>query len=342
MRVLAIESSCDETAAAVLRAPFDLESSVVASQIAVHAPFGGVVPEIASRHHVADIVGVVRKALDQAGCSVGEVDAVVATRGPGLIGSLLVGLQFAKGLAWSRSLPFLGVHHLEGHLCAPFLAEPRPSFPFVALLVSGGHTGLYFVRALGDATCLGSTRDDAAGEAFDKVATLLGLGYPGGIAIERAAVGGDPARFHLPRAMRGRRNLDFSFSGLKTAARLTLEREGSLDAQGLGDFCASLQAAIVDSLVEKAVWALQRTSTKSLVVAGGVAANQALRASLDRLRSQHGFEVFLPPLKFCTDNAAMIAVAGAARLLRGERHDSTVSAMASLPLDDSVSPMPSH
>ncbi|MBN2361276.1 MAG: tRNA (adenosine(37)-N6)-threonylcarbamoyltransferase complex transferase subunit TsaD [Deltaproteobacteria bacterium] len=333
MRVLAIESSCDETAAAVLSAPFDLESSIVASQVVVHAPYGGVVPELASRHHVEAVVPVVRQALATARRTLDEIDVVAATSGPGLIGSLMVGLQVAKGIAFARGLPFIGVHHLEGHLCAPFLAAPRPEFPFLALLVSGGHTGLYAVRAVGDITCLGATRDDAAGEAFDKVAALLGLGYPGGVAIERAAAGGDAARFMLPRALRGRRNLDFSFSGLKTAARIALERLGDdLDATGLRDFCASVQAAIVDSLIEKSRWALRQVDCRRLVVAGGVAANRALREALEALRRSDGIDVYLPPLSYCTDNAAMIAVAAALRWSRGDRDPLTKPALATWPL----------
>jgi len=333
MRILAIESSCDETAAAVLTAPFELESSIVASQIAVHAPYGGVVPELASRHHVEAVVPVVQQALAAAGRTLDDLDAVAATVGPGLIGSLMVGLQMAKGIAFARGLPFVGVHHLAGHLCAPFLATPRPEFPFVALLVSGGHTGLYEVRRVGDIGCLGTTRDDAAGEAFDKVAALLGLGYPGGVAIEHTAAGGDVQRFALPRALRGRRNLDFSFSGLKTAARLTLERlDGDLDDMARRDFCASVQAAIVDSLVEKSRWALRQVGARRLVVAGGVAANGALRLALDGLRASDGVEVFLPPLRYCTDNAAMIAVAAAMRRQRGESDPLTIGAQATLPL----------
>lgn len=333
MRVLAIESSCDETAAAVLSTPYQLQSSVVASQIAVHAPYGGVVPELASRHHITAIAPIVRQALEQAGVGLDDVDAIAATSGPGLIGSLMVGVQFAKGLAMSRGLPWLGVHHLEGHLCAPFLGDPRPSFPFVALLVSGGHTGLYDVGDIDDVRCLGRTRDDAAGEAFDKVATLIGLSYPGGIAIEQAAQGGDPKRFALPRAMRSRRNLDFSFSGLKTAARLVLESmPGSLDETSRRDFCASVQAAIVDSLVEKAGWALRQTKRTRLVVAGGVSANGALRLALQEMAQRSGVQVFVPPLAYCTDNAAMIAVAAGLRLERGEQHDFRHSAQATRPL----------
>lgn len=330
MRILAIESSCDETAAAVLTAPYTLHSSVVASQIAFHAPYGGVVPEIASRYHVTAIAPVVRQALDDAEFSLDDIDAIAATSGPGLIGSLMVGVQFAKGLAYSRGLPWLGVHHLEGHLCAPFLADHRPEFPFVALLVSGGHTGLYAVRDIDNISCLGMTRDDAAGEAFDKVATLIGLSYPGGVAIEQAAKGGDAARFKLPRAMRSRRNLDFSFSGLKTAARLAFAGiSGPVDEHTRRDFCASVQAAIVDSLVEKAGWALHKTGLQRLVVAGGVSANGALRQSLQDLATQAGIEVFVPPLQYCTDNAAMVAVAAAMRFERGEHHDFRHSAQAS-------------
>jgi len=333
VRLLAIESSCDETAAAVLRTPYTIESSVVASQIAVHAPYGGVVPELASRHHITAVHTVVQRALAEAGCSMAEIEAVAATRGPGLIGSLMVGLQVAKGIALARGLPFLGVHHLEGHLCAPFLDEPRPEWPFVALLVSGGHTGLYHARDIDEISVLGMTRDDAAGEAFDKISALLGLGYPGGVAIEREATGGDPARFKLPRPLRGRHILDFSFSGLKTAARRALEELGETPRGDLRrDFCASVQAAIIDTLVEKSRSALRRARAGRIVVAGGVSANLALRQALEALAAEEGAEVYLPPLELCTDNAAMIAVAAGMRLERGERHPLSTSAKATLPL----------
>lgn len=333
MRILAIESSCDETAAAVLSSPYNLESSVVASQIEIHAPYGGVVPEIASRHHVMAILPVVRQALEQASCGLEQIEAVAATRGPGLIGSLMVGLQVAKGIAFARGVPFVGVHHLEGHLCAPFLVEPRPQLPFLALLVSGGHSGLYRVDDIEKISCLGTTRDDAAGEAFDKVAKLLGLGYPGGVVIEQRAKGGDPDRYKLPRPLRARRNLDFSFSGLKTAARRVLEEMGEqAEGQVQRDFCASVQAAIVDSLTEKTKWALQKTRLKNLVVSGGVSANQSLRGSIQSLANEMGVVAHFPPLHLCTDNGAMIAVAGAIRLVRGERHSLDIPAKATIPL----------
>lgn len=336
MRILAIESSCDETAAAVLTAPWHLHSSVVASQIEQHRPFGGVVPEIASRHHIVGIVPTVQAALAEAGVGVGELDAVAATIGPGLIGSLMVGVQVAKGIALARGIPFLGVHHLEGHLCACFLSEPRPQFPFLALLASGGHTGLYDVRAVGSIRCLGSTRDDAAGEAFDKVGKLLGLPYPGGVSIEKAAHGGEP-RFRLPRPLPGRDNLDFSYSGLKTAARRLIDGLGpDLDGGTLADVCASVQQAIVQSMIGKARNALRRTGAARLVVAGGVSANMALRKAAADLGKEMAVEVFLPDPGYCTDNAAMIAVAAAFRLERGESDPLDRAVRPTLPLGTSA------
>jgi len=306
VNVLGIETSCDETAASVVGAA-GVRSDVVHSQ-EVHARYGGVVPELASRAHVEKLGAVVRAALDAAGVS--RPDAVAATAGPGLIGAVLVGLSFAKGLASAWEVPFVGVNHLEGHLLSPLLERPAPRWPFLALVVSGGHTTLYLARDLGAYEVLGETRDDAAGEAFDKVARLLGLGYPGGPVVDRLAAGGDPGAVAFPRPLPG--DLDFSFAGLKTAVRTYLHRAGTAPPP---DVCASFQAAAVDCLLDRVARAAERTGVRQVALAGGVAANAELRRRAQSL----GLEVFLPPLARCTDNGAMIAHAGRLRLLAGER-----------------------
>jgi N6-L-threonylcarbamoyladenine synthase len=332
-RVLGIESSCDDTAAAVVEDGRRILSSVVSSQVAVHGPFGGVVPELASRSHISQVIRVVDEALQRAGCDLGAIDAVAATSGPGLVGSLLVGLQVAKAIAHARRLPFIGVNHLEGHLYAIFLGEEPPSFPFVALLVSGGHTCLYHARSSGDYRLLGETRDDAAGEAFDKSAKMLGLPYPGGVSIERAANGGNPKAVPLPRPLPRRESLDFSFSGLKTAVRQVLARGAPrAGTPELADLCASVQEAIVDVLVRKSIRAVRRVGAERLVLAGGVAANTRLRERMQQAAAEWEFALYLPAKPLCTDNAAMIAAAGYARLERGERSDETLNAVANLPL----------
>jgi N6-L-threonylcarbamoyladenine synthase len=331
--VLGIESSCDDSAAAVLR-DGALLSSVVSSQDAVHGPYGGVVPELASRHHVRNLLPVIDGALTRAGIGLDDVGGIAVTRGPGLVGSLLVGLTIAKGIAQRRRLPLVGVNHLEGHLLAVSLEETRggePLFPFLALIVSGGHSGLYLARAAGDYVCLGRTRDDAVGEAFDKAAKLLGLGYPGGPVIDRLARSGDPRAIRFPRAHVKRGRFDFSFSGFKTALRLYVtEHPPTPDA--LPDVAASLQEALVDMLVERAADALAETGVARLVVSGGVAANQRLRTRMTEAAAGLGVDVLFPRAALCTDNAAMIAAAGAPRLAAGEDDGLALAAEADLTL----------
>jgi N6-L-threonylcarbamoyladenine synthase len=318
MVVLGIESSCDETGVALYDVRRGLLAHALHSQVAMHADYGGVVPELASRDHIRRLLPLTRKILGDAGLQVTDIGGVAYTRGPGLAGALLVGASTAHGLAYALGVPVIGVHHLEGHLLSPLLAEPAPAFPFVALLVSGGHTQLMSVGGVGDYTLLGETVDDAAGEAFDKSAKLLGLGYPGGPALSRLAERGHAGRFRLPRPMLASGDLNFSFSGLKTAV-LTVVRGGSLDEQGRADLAAETQAAIVDVLIAKSLAALEATNLARLVVAGGVGANRLLRAELTRESQRLGYQVFYPPLEFCTDNGAMIAFAGALRLERQER-----------------------
>jgi N6-L-threonylcarbamoyladenine synthase len=331
--VLGIESSCDDSAAAVLR-DGRLLASVVSSQDAVHGPYGGVVPELASRHHIENILAVIDGALARAQIGLAQVDGIAATRGPGLIGSLLVGLTVAKGIALRRGLPLVGVNHLEGHLLAVDLArspdDPVP-FPFLALLVSGGHTGLYLARAPGDYACLGRTRDDAVGEAFDKAAKILGLGYPGGPRIEKTARAGNPAAMRFPRARLKRGRFEFSFSGFKTALWQHV-RDHPPTPEQLPDLTASLQEALVDMLVDTTLDALSATGVERLVVSGGVSANQRLRACMTDAAAAVGVEVLYPPLALCTDNAAMIARAGAPRLAAGEDDGLAIEAEADLPL----------
>ncbi|MEM6732117.1 MAG: tRNA (adenosine(37)-N6)-threonylcarbamoyltransferase complex transferase subunit TsaD [Myxococcota bacterium] len=335
MKVLGIESSCDETAAAVVDGGLGdrphLRSNIVSSQVDTHRRFGGVVPEVASREHVARIAEVAARSIEASGG--GEIDAVAVTRGPGLVGALLVGMQFAKGFALARGLPWIGVNHLEGHLSAALLSEAPPPYPHVALIASGGHTQTYWVEAFGRYQVIGGTRDDAAGEAFDKVAKMLGLGYPGGVEIDRLAKDGNPHAVHLPRAMDSRKNDDFSFSGLKTAAAAELAKRRPLKGADLADFCASLQEAICDILTKKAVRAARKRGARGVVLAGGVAANSRLRELLVERCAAKNLEAFLPSRALCTDNAALIAAGGWLRLVRGERRDWSTSVRARLPLD---------
>ncbi len=311
MLVLGVESSCDETGLALFDTERGLLTHALHSQVAMHAEYGGVVPELASRDHIRRVIPLTRRVLAEAGLALSDLDAIAYTQGPGLAGALLVGGGFANALALALGIPAIGVHHLEGHLLSPLLATPRPEFPFVALLVSGGHTQLMRVDGVGRYQLLGETVDDAAGEAFDKTAQLLGLGYPGGPALAKLAEGGEPYRFKLPRPMLHSGDLDFSFSGLKTAV-LTLARKEGEAARV--DIAAGFQAAAVDVLAGKSLKALRETGLHTLVVAGGVGANRALRARLDAEAKQRGFAVFYPPLELCTDNGAMIAYAGALRL----------------------------
>ncbi len=333
MRILAIESSCDDTAAAVMDGS-GLRSSLVASQDEVHRRFGGVVPELASRSHIRSIIPVVEGALAQAGVDLAQIEAVVATCGPGLIGSLLVGLSTAKAIAMGRNLPFLGVNHLEGHLLSIQL-DQEVAFPYLALLVSGGHTSLYEALEPGRYRLLGATRDDAAGEAFDKAAKILGLGYPGGRVIDQLARNGDPTCVRFPRARlkssRGGRASDFSFSGIKTAV-WHFVREGRVDGLGLENVAAAFQEAIVDMLLETTMEAAEMLGSQRLVVAGGVSANSRLRARMQQAGAEAGIDVFVPSLRFCTDNAAMIAIAGRYHLERGERSPLSLNADADLEL----------
>ena len=321
MRVLAIETSCDETSAAVVEIVDGRAralSSIVASQIELHALYGGVVPELASRRHVEAIVPAAAEALREAGCTAADLDGVCATHGPGLVGALLVGLNFAKGFAAARGLPFVGVNHLDGHLHAIFLEENPPAYPFVALLVSGGHTHLYRVNDFADYELLGRTVDDAAGEAFDKAAKIMGLPYPGGPNIDLLARSGDPKAFALPRGMAGR-GLDFSFSGLKTAVLMKARELGDRLEGAKADLAASTQEAIADVLATKMLLAMDKAGMTRGVVSGGVAANSRLRAIFAERTAGTGKQVRFPRMTLCTDNAAMIGYVGAQKLLRGQR-----------------------
>ena len=340
--VLGLETSCDETAAAVVRlganGAAEVLSSIVGSQIAAHAPFGGVVPEIAARAHVESIETIAEQALADAGLGYGDLTGVAATAGPGLVGGVMVGLSFGKAVALARGLPLVAVNHLEGHAVSARLGADLP-YPFLLLLVSGGHCQLLEVEGVGACRRLGSTIDDAAGEAFDKIAKTLGLPYPGGPALERLAAGGDADRFQLPRMLLGRKDCDFSFSGLKTAAaRLA---EGLTEADDRRDLAAAVQAAIATQLAERSERAMQayaqvHAGPRRFVVAGGVAANQAVRARLQQAADRHGFSFTAPPLAYCTDNAAMIALAGAERLALGLTDPLDAVARPRWPLDEAA------
>jgi len=320
MIILGFESSCDETGVAAVCTERGLLAHALHTQAAMHEEYGGVVPELASRDHIRRILPLTRQVLAEAGLGLKDIGAVAYTAGPGLAGALLVGASVAQSLAWALGLPAIAIHHLEGHLLSPMLADPRPEFPFVALLVSGGHTQLMRVDGVGRYALLGETLDDAAGEAFDKTAKLLGLGYPGGPALARLAEDGDPGRLSLPRPMLHSGDLDFSFSGLKTAVltRLKAAQAAGEDTDRLrADLAAATQAAIVDVLVSKSLRALRQTGLRRLVVAGGVGANRLLRSQLQQgLQAVEG-QAFFPPLALCTDNGAMIAHAAAERLRAG-------------------------
>jgi N6-L-threonylcarbamoyladenine synthase len=315
MLVLGIETSCDETGVALYDSARGLLAHEVHTQAAMHAEYGGVVPELASRDHIRRTLPLVRRVLARSGARLADLDAIAYTEGPGLAGALLVGASIAAGLAYGLGVPVIGVHHLEGHLLSPLLSTSPPAFPFVALLVSGGHTQLMEVEGVGRYRLLGETLDDAAGEAFDKTAQVLGLGYPGGPALAQLADRGRPGRHRLPRPMIASGDLEFSFSGLKTAA-LTLVRHAAPDDAAKADIAAEFQEAIVDVLVAKCRAALETTGHQRLVIAGGVGANRRLRERLDAAAAAEGFEVYYPELELCTDNGAMIALAGALRLLQ--------------------------
>jgi N6-L-threonylcarbamoyladenine synthase len=341
MRVLGIETTCDETAAAVVQLRPDgsreILSNEIMSQIAEHAAFGGVVPEIAARAHIETIDRLVQRALDGAGTELADLDGIAAAAGPGLIGGVIVGLTTAKALALASRKPFIAVNHLEAHALTARLTDEL-AFPYLLLLVSGGHTQLVAVKGVGDYLRLGSTVDDAAGEAFDKVGKMLGLPYPGGPRVEKLAADGNATRFDLPRPMLGRAKPDFSFSGLKTAVRLEVERAGPLTAADVADVCASFQAAVVDTIIDRCRASLRlfRETVgppNAMVVAGGVAANGALRRALMRFCGEAGLRLVLPPVSLCTDNGAMIAWAGIERLSLGLVDDMTFAARPRWPLD---------
>jgi len=332
MLVLGIESSCDETAAAVVSDGTAALSNVIASQVDIHGKYGGIVPEIASRKHMEAILPVTRQALDEARVSMRDIEGIAVTRGPGLVGSLLVGLSAAKAMAFAAGIPFIGVNHIEGHIAAIFLTETKPEFPFTALVVSGGHTHIYLVRGFGDFQILGQTRDDAAGEAFDKAARMLGLGYPGGQIIDTLAQDGNPAAVDFPRAMKG--SIDFSFSGLKTALlNYIKKRNEPISGDEMPDIAASFQEAIMDVLVDKTLKAAERASVPRVVVCGGVASNSRLRKRFFEEGERRGITIFVPPPVLCTDNAAMIAVVGNTLLQNGEKDGLDLNAVSRWPLN---------
>jgi N6-L-threonylcarbamoyladenine synthase len=334
MRVIGIETSCDETAVAVYDAAQGLLSHRLYSQIAMHQAYGGVVPELASRDHVRRLLPLVREALAAAASDPGRIDGIAYTAGPGLIGALLVGAGFARSLAFAWGKPAVAVHHLEGHLLAPLLEPDPPAYPFLALLVSGGHTQLVDVAALGRYRLLGETLDDAAGEAFDKTAKMLGLPYPGGAALAQLAESGISGRFVFPRPLLDRPGLDFSFSGLKTAALVAL-RGRELDDATRADVARGFQEAVIETLAEKSRRALLATGHRSLVVAGGVGANRRLRERLNEIAQQAGARLYFPRAEFCTDNGAMIALAGCLRLMGGARQGLDLGARAHWELGES-------
>ena len=330
MIVLGIETSCDETAAAVLKDGEEILSDVVYSQIALHRPYGGVVPELASRRHLDKIVPVVAEALRQAGLTLKAVEGIAVTRGPGLVGALLVGLCFAKSLSLASRIPLLGINHIEGHICSIFLERKVP-FPFLSLTVSGGHTSLFLVKEIGSYEILGQTRDDAAGEAFDKVAKLLNLGYPGGGIIESLAEKGKP-RIRFPRAIPSADSLDFSFSGIKTAVvnyvKGFTKTQDDNEALSIEDIAASFQEAVVDMLIKKVFQAQRRYKTQRLVLAGGVVANSYLRRRFQETAREEGWELFIPSPHFCTDNGAMIAWVGNYYLEKGKQDPFDIDALS--------------
>jgi len=333
MIVLGIESSCDETAAAVVKDGNKILSNVVASQVDFHKKYGGVVPEIASRKHVESIVPVINEALGEAEVTLDEIEGIAVTKGPGLVGSLLIGISVAKSIAYVKNIPLVGINHLEGHLNTISLEKTDLDFPFIGLVVSGGHTNLYIVKAVGDYAFLGQTRDDAAGEAFDKVAKLLGLGYPGGVIIDKMAKEGNAAAIDFPRAIIAKDSFDFSFSGIKTAVLHYVKRQdGEIDSGHVKDIAASFQEAVVDVLVTKVVQAARRYRVNKVVLAGGVAANSRLRERIVIQSKKEDIKVFIPSPYLCTDNAAMIAAVGDYYLKKGITSPLTLNASSRLPL----------
>jgi len=336
MLVLAIETSCDDTAAAVILDGRKILSNVVSSQTTVHQKYGGVVPELASRKHIESVVPIVAEALEVAHVTLREIDGIAVTQGPGLVGSLLVGLSFAKSVAFASGLPFIGVNHVEAHLSAIFLEEKPPRFPFVGLVVSGGHTSLFRMDGFGKVKRLGQTRDDAAGEAFDKVAKLLGLGYPGGPIIDQLSRTGDPKAIRFPRAVLSKNSLDFSFSGVKTAVVNYIKTHPKppedYSEVFIKDMVSSFQEAVVEVLVKKTVQAAQQHGLKRIVLSGGVAANQRLRQRIQEESLDRKLKIYLPSPSFCTDNAAMVGVVGYEYLKRGIRSPLSLSAFSSMPL----------
>lgn len=332
MLVLGIETSCDETAAAVVDDDNNIRSNVIFTQMDIHGKYGGVVPEIASRKHIEAIGPVIGQALEDAHVGADDIDGVAVTQGPGLIGSLLVGLSAAKAFAFAREIPFVGVNHLEGHISAIFLTERKPVFPFIALIVSGGHTIIYLVNDFHNFKVLGQTRDDAAGEAFDKAAKLLDIGYPGGIVIDKLSKEGNSRAFLFPRAMRD--SLEFSFSGVKTSLLSMLKKRGLPFAQEeLADVASSFQEAIVDVLVEKTIRAASAFSISQIVACGGVASNSRLRQKFAEETKRQGMEIFIPPPYLCTDNAAMVAAVGGRLLRTGRRDGWNLNAVSRWPLE---------
>ncbi len=335
-RVLAIETSCDDTGAAVVLDGRKILSNAVSSQVSVHQKYGGVVPELASRKHIESIVPIVTEALETAKITFRDIDGISVTQGPGLIGSLLIGLSFAKSLSLVTGLPFVGINHIEAHLSAIFLDENPPKFPFIGLVVSGGHTSLFRVDGFGKYKRLGQTRDDAAGEAFDKVAKLLGLGYPGGPVIDELSKSGNPEAVRFPRSLLGKNSLDFSFSGIKTAVvnyvKSHPEPAGNYPEDLIRDIVSSFQEAVVDVLVKKTLQAAQQQGLKRVVLSGGVAANQHLRRQMKEEALREKVRVYIPSPPFCTDNAAMVGVVGYEYLRRGIRSPLSLNAFSNLPL----------
>ena len=336
MLVLAVETSCDDTGAAVLLDGRGILSNVVSSQTAVHQKYGGVVPELASRKHIESVVPIVAEALEAARVTLKEIDGIAVTQGPGLVGSLLVGLSFAKSMAFALGKPFVGVNHIEAHLSAIFLEEKPPGFPFIGLVVSGGHTSLFRMDGFGKVVRLGQTRDDAAGEAFDKVAKLLGLGYPGGPIIDELSKTGSPKAIRFPRAVLSKDSLDFSFSGVKTAVVNYIKKHpeppGGYSKDFIKDIVSSFQEAVVDVLVKKTIQAAEQQGLKKIVLSGGVAANRRLRQRIQEESLDQKLKIYLPSPALCTDNAAMVGVVGYEYLKRGIRSPLSLNAFSSLPL----------